>query len=153
MRGARGRQVDWILHPKGRCEEENAVKSALTLTGSPPTEYFRNARVWRTDGLVKSSWIGWEGRFSVCSFCSAPSLAVYAEAPDNPAENEITYFIRRVESAGDDLVFAALFRMGPVQDELAIDKAEINGGKVRISFKLNGKAYRREYTVGEYVDE
>lgn len=153
VRGARGRQVDWILHPKGRCEEENAVKSALKLAGSPPTEYFRNARGWCTDGLVKSSWICREGRFSVCSFCSAPSLAVYAEAPDNPAENEITYFIRRVESAGDDLVFAALFRMGPVQDELAIDKAEINGGKVRISFKLNGKAYRREYTVGEYVDE
>ena len=95
------------------------------------------------------SWTSQAGRFSVCSFCSASSLAIYAEAPDNPAENELTYFIRRVESAGDDLVFAALFRMGTEKDDLTLDKAEIDGGRIRIGFTLNGKAYRREYTVGE----
>ena len=153
VRGARRRQVDWIIHPKGHCEEENAAKTALTLAGSPPTEYFRNARGWRTDGTVNSSWTSQAGKFSVCSFCSVSSLAIYAEAPDNPAENELTYFIRRVESAGDDVVFAALFRMGTEQDELTIDKAEIDGGRVSICFTINGKTYRREYTVGEYCDE
>ncbi len=153
VRGARGRQVDWIIHPKGRCKEENAAKTALTLAGSPPTEYFRNARGWRADVPVSSAWISQAGKLSVCSFCSAASLAIYAEAPDNPAENELTYFIRRVESAGDDVVFAALFRMGPDVDELSIDKAEINGGRISIRFTLNGKTYRRKYTVGEYRDK
>ena len=149
VRGARGRQVDWIIHPKGRCEEAAADKEALTLAGSPPTEYFRNARGWRTDKPVISAWINEEGRFSVCSVCSAPSVSIYAEAPDNPAENDLTYYIRRVPSAGDDVVFAALFRMGTERDELTLDEAVTDGGKVSIRFTLNGKTYRREYTVGE----
>ena len=101
------------------------------------------------DKPVISAWINEEGRFSVCSVCSAPSVSIYAEAPDNPAENDLTYYIRRVPSAGDDVVFAALFRMGTERDELTLDEAVTDGGKVSIRFTLNGKTYRREYTVGE----
>ena len=152
VRGAAGRQVDWIIHPVGACAEQAAEKHPIHLGGTAPVRWMKNARGFEAEGIVASAWEGPAGRFHVWSACSQPSQAIYAEGPDNPPTSDLTYFIRRAAPAGDDVVFAALFRLD--RDGAAIERPdiEIDGGRVTIRFLFGGEPREHVFTVGERQD-
>lgn len=149
VRGAAGRQVDWIIHPVGACEEEPAEKNAVVLGDTAPIRFMKNARGFETSDLVTSAWQGPAGRFTVVSACSEASTAIYAEGPNNPSSTDLTYFIRRAAPASDDVVFAALFRLD--RNGKAIERPEIaiDGGRVTMRFLYGGEAREHTFTVGE----
>ncbi len=149
VRGAKGRQVDWIIHPKGRCLKVNLPEQPFQLTGCKPAEYFKNARVSESGRTVKSVWKSEAGYFGVFSFCSVPAQVIRAEAPGNPMSEELTYLIRRVPEAPDDLVFATAFRLSRDKSDIKNMHIKISGGTVRMSFTLNDIPREYSFTVGE----
>ncbi|MBQ9409798.1 MAG: heparinase II/III family protein [Clostridia bacterium] len=149
VRGAKGRQTDWIIHPRGRCEEAPGEKRAYTLTGSEPCRYMKNARGLASLSPVTSRWQNEAGSFYVCSACSVNALALYAEGPGNPMSEELTYLIRRVENAPDDLVFATVFSLNRQGKGVSQANIEINGGEICARFTLDGQTREQRFTVGE----
>ena len=149
VRGAAGRQVDWIIHPVGACVEPPDEKRAVSLGDTAPVRFMKNARGFETRSLVASAWQGPAGRFSVWSACSQPSLAVYAEGPANPPTSDLTYFIRRMSPANDDVVFAALFHLDRDGRTVERPEIEIDGGRVTMRFLFDGQPREHTFTVGE----
>ena len=149
VRGAKGRQVDWIIHPKGRCEEAMGEKQPISLSGSSPMEYMKNARGFVSAAPILTAWNSEAGRFSVFSACSVPVRTIYAEGPGNPMKEELTYLIRRAENAPDDLVFANIFSLSRDGGRITDASIETDGGTIRAAFRLKGKTYEHSYTVGE----
>ncbi len=149
VRGAAGRQVDWIIHPVGACAEQEGAKRPVTLGGTAPTRFMKNARGFEAGGLVASSWEGPAGRFNVWSACSRPSLAIYAEGPSNPPTEELTYFIRRDAPAGDDVVFAAVFQLERAGARIGRPEIAIDGGRVTVRLTCGGEEREHVFTVGE----
>ena len=148
VRGAKGRQVDWVIHPVGACTEHEAEKKPVKLGDSAPVGFMKNARGFEADGLVGSSWEGPAGRFSVYSACSAESLAVYAEGPGNPTSETLTYFIRRATDS-DDIVFANIFALERGGKKIEKPSIEISGGTVTAQFLFGGEPVKHVFTVGE----
>ncbi|MBR4236573.1 MAG: heparinase II/III family protein [Clostridia bacterium] len=147
VRGAAGRQADWIVHPKGKCESEGEL-APLQLDGSAPVRYLKNARRLSREGVIQSVWRGEAGAFTLCSACSCPSEAIYAEGPDNPMDAELTYFIRRVGGAPDDFMFASVFRLSGDADLTDVSIC-FGAGCAEFDFVLDGKARRHRLSAGE----
>ncbi len=148
VRGAKGRQVDWLIHPSGECCEQKADKHEVKLTGSTPTEYMRNARGFAPEGVIVSSWQGKAGKFNVYSAASAPSEAIYAEGPGNPTSETLTYFIHRVNDS-DDIVYANIFELERGEKRIEKPEISIEGGKIAMRFVYGGEAREHVFTVGE----
>lgn len=149
VRGAAGRQVDWIIHPVGQCAEQEAEKRLVDLGRTEPVRYMKNARGFNAEGLVASAWEGPAGRFTVWSACSSPSLGIYAEGLDNPPTSDLTYFIRRCAPAEDDVVFAAVFCLA--REGTPVDRPEImiDGGRVTVRLACGREAREHVFSVGE----
>ena len=148
VRGAKGRQVDWLIHPYGECCEQAAEKHPVKLGDTAPIAYFKNARGFAPDGLVAASWQGKAGRFNVYSMCSVPSEAIYAEAPGNPTSDTLTYFISRVTDS-DDIVYANIFELEQGGKKIENPTIEISGGTVTMRFDFDGEPRMHRFTVGE----
>ena len=149
VRGAAGRRVDWIIHPKGKCAEAEKEKTPARLPDCKPAGYLKNARGFLSGECEKSIWQSRAGRLSVLSLCSIPAKVIYAEGPDNPMNGELTYFIRSAENAPDDLVFATIFRHDEGKGDIENEFIEIDGGCIRMRFCLNGVQHEHSFTVGE----
>ena len=149
VRGAAGRQVDWIIHPLGVCREDPSEKHPVALGETEPIKYMKNPRGWQPKGLVFSAWESQAGRFNVWSACSEPALAIYAEGPANPPTSDLTYFIRRAMPASDDVVFATVFQLERDGERLEDVSIHIQGGRVRVTLTCGGEARTHEFSVGE----
>ena len=149
VRGAGGRQVDWIIHPAGTCREAGTRKRPVVLGDSEPVRYMKNARGFDAEGVVASAWRTDAGVFHVFSACSQPSCAIYAEGPSNPPTEDLTYFIRRCYPSVDDVVFANLFVLSPAGETPRDVTLQISGGKIQACFTLGGRDITRAFTVGE----
>ena len=62
---------------------------------------------------------------------------------------ELTYLIRRVENAPDDLVFATVFSLNRQGKGVSQANIEINGGEICARFTLDGQTREQRFTVGE----
>ena len=149
VRGAAGRQVDWIIHPTGACTEPEAEKRPVALGETEPIRYMKNARGFQPEGVVHTAWQGPAGRFNVWSACSRPALAIYAEGPANPPTSDLTYLIRRDAPAGDDVVFAAIFQLERDGGQIERPEIRIDGGRVTVRLLWNGQPREHSLTVGE----
>ncbi len=148
VKGAKGRQVDWLIHPAGVCAEQPAAKQPVTLGDTTPTTYLKNARGFKPEGMVSASWMGKAGKFNVYSACSADSTAIYAEGPGNPTSDTLTYFIQRVTDA-DDIVYASIFEIEQGEKHIENPAISISGGTVTMRFTWGGEAREHVFTVGE----
>ena len=148
VRGAKGRQVDWVIHPVGACTEHEAEKQPVKLGDSAPVGFMENARGFAAEGMTASSWEGPAGRFNVYTACSAPSEAIYAEGPGNPTSETLTYYIRRAADS-DDIVFASLFELERGDKKIENPSFEISGGTVKAKFTYGGETVGHVITVGE----
>ncbi len=149
VRGASGRRADWIIHPKGHCPQADTVHGKAALPDCEPAKYFQNVRGYGSaDGAV-STWESAAGCFSVYSRCLVPAGVIYAEAPDNPMDGSLTYLIRSVDNAPEDLVFAAVFRLSDRKADMTDVDIALSGGKVSVRFTLNGERKEHDFTVGE----
>lgn len=148
VKGAKGRQVDWLIHPYGECCEQAADKTPVKLGDTDPIAYFKNARGFAPDGLIAASWQGKAGTFNVYSACSVPSTAIYAEAPGNPTSDTLTYFIHRVTDS-DDIVYANIFQLEQGGKKIENPEISISGGTVTMKFDFGGEKREHVFTVGE----
>ena len=149
VRGAEGRQVDWIIHPVGVCQEEPGEKDSIELGQTEPVRYMKNPRGHQPKGLVFSAWNGPAGCFSVWSHSSEPSLAIYAEGPANPPTSDLTYLIRRAMPASNDVVFASVFHLAREGVEIKDVSIGISGSRVTVKLTCHGEARLHEFSVGE----
>ncbi len=148
VRGAAGRQVDWIIHPRGICTEQAGSYQPVHLGDTEPIKYMKNARGMTEEGMAVSSWQSGAGRFNVYSACSAPSTIIYAEGPYNPTSEEMTYFIRRVEGE-DDIVFVNIFELEQGENKIERPEIVISGGRATVRLNYGGEMREYVITVGE----
>ncbi len=148
VRGSDGRTTDWILHPQGEAALHPAEYREISLGDTEPIRYMKNVRAFDREGIVRTQWKSEAGLLTVHSFCSVPSVIIYADGPEIPMTSDLTYLIHRVNTK-EEALFVNLFCVEPEESRISDVHMDVCGHQVSVRFTLNGEKKTHSFTIGE----
>jgi len=149
VKGAQGKTVDWVIHPKGTCSLPAQPWTTQSVGNSKPQTFLSAARRIPNAGVTHSQWAQPAGTLHLWSGCNQEGGILYADGPDNPPSQKLTYLIHRVVPGQGDVIFANVIcfsRNQPVPADVSI---HIDGNSVRIRLTVDGKKHEHAFVVGE----
>lgn len=150
VRGAKGRTVDWVIHPQGEVHLPE-VKMEDTIVGSSqPQSFLHDAKCFIPAGVTKTCWSQPLGTLSVFSDCTQPSRLLYALGPNNPPKDTVCYQINRVEGICEDIVYMNLFAFD--HNAMRITNVcfrEVTNNTVIAELVIDGQKRRHEFSIGK----
>lgn len=152
VRGAKGRTVDWVIHPQGKAELPSLpmADAAVQAGGSRPQSFLHDGRSLRTDALVETRWTQRAGTLRVFSACSVRREILYALGPNNPPSETLCYEIARVVPGDEDVVYMNVFAFGEAGE--AVDKVALRleaPGEVLAEVTVRGETRTHRFSVGQ----
>lgn len=148
VRGGKNRTVDWIVHPQGKAKLYPAQYHTLNMGDGAPIQFMHDVRAFESPECGHTQWRTPYSLFTLYSHCDHPSTAIYADGPNNPANETLTYFINRVTDQ-DDILFVNVFEAQKDISHIQDVSFETNGGSVQVWLKVDGNEHHHQFTVGE----
>ncbi len=151
VRGAEGRTVDWVLHPRGEIipppEACRLIEAALP--GSAPQSFLRDAVSFSPRGLVETRWRQPAGDLRLFSACSRHSEMIYAKGPANPPTETLFYVIHRTRPGREDVLYINLFAFGRAGALITgVSLLETSPGHIRSVVHMGKKKRIHHFTIG-----
>ena len=149
VKGAQGKTVDWVIHPKGICTMPDSPWIAQSVGLSTPQTFLNEARCIRNAGLAHSLWTQAGGTLHLWSACNQEDAVLYADGPDNPPSQTLTYCIHRVVPEQGDVIFANVICFAdnrPAPEDVSI---RIDGNNVNFQLTVNGSRREHTFVVGK----
>lgn len=148
IRGAKGKTVDWTVHPKGVwiAKADACPDSAGTST---PQSFLHDAVSICNSGVIESTWKQTEGTLRIWSGCNHEGKLIYAQGPDNPPAQTVTYMIHRVQADGSDILFINVICFE--KDKEKLEKVAMNqkdARSVTVDVTYNGVSRTHSFEIG-----
>lgn len=149
VRGADGKTVDWNIHPKGRPVVPAGAKPDA-VGDSQPQRFLHDAVSVSNRGIVHSVWEQDACALHVWSACNREGRLIYAQGPDNPPDQTVTYLTHRVEKACGDILYMNVICFAQGENRLKVVSMEQQDGRrVQIRVAFDGVERLHAFEIGQ----
>lgn len=94
--GVQDKTIDWTLHIDGeRITKESEETKVLCFSDKKPLKYLKDVTCLNNKGMVKSTFVNENVKTNLFSYISSGQI-FFANGPDNPSIQELSYIIQRV---------------------------------------------------------
>ncbi len=152
IRGAKGRVVDWVIHPQGKAElpGEEYRPAEVRIGGSVPQSFLHGARSFVPQHVTETRWYQESGTFRLFSALNRPGEMIYAEGPNNPPSKDISYAVYRTVPKDADVVFMHVFAFGKAGEKITrVVLQEEAPGEILAEVTLGEEKCVHRFTIGK----